>query len=139
MKVVLDASVAVKLVSPETGQAEAFDLLRKSSERIAPTLMMLEAANTLWKKVARGELLREQAKAGLEVIGDSITRFVDERRHAPQALDLAMAISHPVYDCVYLVVAEAENAIYVTADVKFANKLRSTRLSRLVQPLMHIS
>ena len=52
MKIVIDASVAVKLVAPEAGQEAAFTLIRSFDRRLAPQLLLLEVANTLWKKVS---------------------------------------------------------------------------------------
>lgn len=139
MKIVIDSSVAVKIAVPEIGQVEAHELLRTTSERIAPSVLMLEAANTIWKKVQRKELSTEQALAGLEVIEDSVTRFVEDRTHAHRALSLSLQLAHPVYDCAFLAVAELEDVPLVTAGVKLANKLKATPFGRLVRPLMQIS
>lgn len=138
MKLVIDSSVAVKFAIPEPGQREAHELLRSSAERIAPALLMLETANTLWKKVGRKELSEEQASVALDLVEDSISRFVDEKDYAHAALDLALQIAHPVYDCTYLAVAEMEEAPFVTADMKLVNKLNTTAYGRWVRPLTQI-
>ena len=78
MRVVVDSSVAVKLVVPENGQAAAFELLRAASERLAPKFLLVEVGNTLWKKIERGELSAVQAPTGLQIAEDAITRFVDD-------------------------------------------------------------
>lgn len=139
MKLVIDSSVAVKLVAPEDGQEEAYAMVRATTERIAPTLMLAEAANTFWKKVERGELTQAQAQAGMGVVEDVVTRFADEKSLMADALRMALEVSHPVYDCIYLALADRENCAFVTGDLRLIRKMRSTPYSRLVQPLVPIS
>lgn len=139
MKLVIDSSVAVKLVAPEDGQEEAYAMIRATSERVAPTLILAEAANTFWKKVGRGELSEAQAQAGVEVVADVVTRFVDEGALMPDALRMAIEISHPVYDCIYLVLAEREGCTLLTGDQRLVRKLRATPYSSLVRPLVPVS
>jgi predicted nucleic acid-binding protein len=43
---------------------------------------------------------------------------------APRALELALNLDHPVYDCFYLALAEAETAQMVTADRHLERRLR---------------
>jgi predicted nucleic acid-binding protein len=40
----------------------------------------------------------------------------------PRAMELARRIGHPVYDCVYLALAEREQATLVTADLQLVRK-----------------
>jgi predicted nucleic acid-binding protein len=57
---VIDASIAVKWVVEEDSTAEAL-VLRQKAKLIAPELLIAECANILWKKVQRGELLKNEA------------------------------------------------------------------------------
>ena len=57
---VIDASIAVKWVVEEEGTPEAL-ALRQKAKLIAPELLVAECANILWKKVQRGELLKDEA------------------------------------------------------------------------------
>ena len=45
---------------------------------------------------------------------------------APRAVAIAGQLDHPVYDCLYLALAEAEQAGLVTADLRFLGKVRTT-------------
>lgn len=60
MKVVIDASVALKWVVPEDG-SEAARALRRF-ELIAPNIWLAEVANALWRHVLRAELEQRQAE-----------------------------------------------------------------------------
>jgi predicted nucleic acid-binding protein len=42
-------------------------------------------------------------------------------------MDLARRLSHPVYDCVYLALAERERARFVTADQRLLRRAVSLR------------
>jgi predicted nucleic acid-binding protein len=40
---------------------------------------------------------------------------------SPRASKMSFQLDHPIYDCVYLALAERESAVFATADVKLAN------------------
>lgn len=135
MKLVLDASVAVKLVLPEEGQENAFAVLRQDAERIAPEFLLVEAGNTLWKKVSRGEVTPTQAAAGIHLISDSVARFVSDAELTSDALALAVELGHPLYDCLYVALAQREDATVITDDARLLRKLQTTRLADRARPL----
>jgi len=117
VSIVVDASVALKWVLDEPGKEAADALL--DEELIAPALWLLEAANALWKRAQRGEITAEQARARLaELFNAPVTATLIED-DLPAAADLADALGHPVYDCLYLAVALRENTYVVTADRRF--------------------
>jgi predicted nucleic acid-binding protein len=45
---------------------------------------------------------------------------------APRAVAIAGQLDHPVYDCFYLALAEAEQADLVTADMRLVGRVRAT-------------
>jgi predicted nucleic acid-binding protein len=127
MTVVVDASVAVKWVIPEVLSTEADALRDRAEHLLAPELLLPEAANALWKKLTRGELRAAEAAQALELLMGS---GLDLRPSAPllgRALDLARRLRHPVYDCVYLALAEREGATLVTADQRLLARLARRR------------
>ena len=44
-------------------------------------------------------------------------------------MDLARRLGHPVYDCVYLALAEREDAAFVTADQRLLRRLSTRKLN----------
>lgn len=126
---VIDTSIAVKWVVPENGSgiergtAAALDLL--SRVLTAPDCMFAEFANALFKKVRRGEIGKEQAKASVAILPELVTFFPTVPLVEP-ALKLALDIGHPVHDCIFLAGALQLELPLVTADVKFhANCMKS--------------
>ena len=119
---VIDASVAIKLVVPEQHSLQAVAL--QSSQRLAaPDILFSECANTLWKKVRRGELSETDAGEALEVLTDMDVQVVPCRELAQEALLLSLRLGHPAYDCLYLGLALRLETAVVTADERLLRKL----------------
>lgn len=117
MSVVIDASVALKWVLDETGQEAADALL--DEELVAPSLMLIEAANALWRRSRRGEISGEEARERLAELQGAPVTLVPIDYDLLAAADLANTLGHPVYDCLYLALALRENTHVVTADSRF--------------------
>ena len=132
MKVVVDASVALKWVVDEPGAAAAEALL--DEELLAPSLWLVEAANALWRRVQREELTRLEADERLgELLRAPVTTTPVEM-DATSALELANELQHPVYDCLYLAVAVRKDATFVTADRRcYAAFVRDARFSEMIR------
>lgn len=119
---VVDASIAIKWVVEEAGTAQAL-ALRTSARLIAPDLIVAECANILWKKTQRGELTSEEAELAARLLERSDIELMPTRGLLHAATRIAIALSHPAYDCVYLALALARQARFVTADDSLIRKL----------------
>lgn len=114
-RLVVDASVALKWLVAEGG-SDLAAALRPNSELIAPDLLLAEVANALWKKVRRREMEPEDADLAIQLLQRVNVDFRSSRPLVRPALALAREIDHPVYDCIYLALARAEQCALVTAD-----------------------
>ena len=126
MRLVVDASVAVKWLIAEDGSDAADRLLTDDDDLHAPRLMASEVANALWRKVRLGEIERGQAGALTATLSEMPVRWGADEAVCADAVHLAVALDRPVYDCVYLALAHRLDARLVTADERFANALAST-------------
>ena len=126
MRLVVDASVAVKWLVDEEYSDDADGLLDGSHELFAPRLMASEVGNALWRKARMGEIKRSQAGVLAAVIPEMAVRWTSDEVTCPDAVRLSLALDHPVYDCVYLALAHRIGATLVTADARFANALAPT-------------
>jgi|SRR5215467_10346947 len=115
--IVVDASVAVKWVLPEPDSGLAV-ALRRMDALIAPSLVIAEIGNALWKTVLRGDVDKSDAFGALQVAVGHFERIVSIDQLAARALELAVDLRHPIYDCVYLALAERERSPIVSADAK---------------------
>lgn len=121
---VIDASVAMKCVfdEPCSDQARSLVLHERLS---APAFIDVEAANTVRSRTARRELDADEALRTLAVFGLLPIRRTPDEKLLASALRLGVALSHPVYDCLYLALALDTGVDVVTADKRFAGAMRA--------------
>ncbi len=126
MRLVVDASVAVKWFVEEEGSDAADRLLDGSHDLFAPRLLASEVGNALWRKVHRGEIERSRAGALAAAIPDMAVSWASDEGISSDAVRLSLALDRPVYDCLYLALAYRISATLVTADARFVNALAGT-------------
>ncbi len=120
---VIDASVAVKWVVAEEGTDQAVSLLSGRSLS-APDLLVAECANILWKKVRLSELTAQEAMLAARLLQQAEIELHPMRALLERGTELAIALDHPAYDCLYLALALANDWRFVTADIRFLGKVR---------------
>lgn len=134
---VVDASLAIKWVVEEEGTAEALTVLG-NARLSAPSLLIAECANILWKKVRRSELSGEEAMICARVLEQAEVELLPTQHLLGSATALAVELDHPAYDCLYLALASERNWQFVTADGHFKRKVLerlSERFSDMVLSL----
>jgi predicted nucleic acid-binding protein len=131
--VVIDASVALQWVLPESGSEAAGNL--RSEELIAPAFWLVEAASALWRRCRRGEMSSDQASARLSELLNAPVTSLPIEPYVDPALRLAVALGHPVYDCLYLAVAVQHRTHVITADRRFAALANSGEMKSRVRLL----
>ena len=119
MTIVVDASVAVKWVLRESG-SDAADALLDDDSLIAPAIWLAEAGNALWRRTRMAEITAVEAHERLTELQKAPVASLAIGPHLDRALDLAISLNHPIYDCLYLAVALHQDAHVVTADRRFA-------------------
>ena len=132
---VVDASVVVKWFVNEEGSDSA-KLLRDGPHQLfAPQLMALEVGNVLRNKTRRGELRSLEAEAFASNIPALALNWTEDGDLVVDAVRLALALDHPVYDCVYLALAQRLGATVVTSDRRFVNAVAHTEHGGIVTTL----
>ncbi|MDK2817643.1 MAG: hypothetical protein PWR22_2272 [Moorella sp. (in: firmicutes)] len=137
---VVDASVAVKWYIPEPHWEAAVELLERAGKgecRLwAPELIFAEIGNVLWKKCTRGEIDTEDARRILAAITQKFPARVAEMQPLiPAAFEIANGYRRSLYDSLYIALAVAKNAVFITVDKKLANALLPTSLGPYVRLL----
>ena len=131
--IVIDASIALKWVIPEVDSDAALAL--RSGRVSAPDLLVAECANALWKKVRRSELTAQEASLAARLLRRADIELEPMRDLIEPATQLAVALDHPAYDCLYLALAQASESEFVTADQAFCRKVRAAGLPVRATPL----
>ena len=120
---VCDTSIVVKLLIWESG-SEFAEAVAKNHQLTAPDLVLAEASNVIWSKTASSVITRRDAG---ELIDRLLTMPLDLRPVRPlltRALTIATEMNHPIYDCIYLALAEHLDIPFLTADNRFLNAAR---------------
>jgi predicted nucleic acid-binding protein len=126
---VVDASVVVDLVAPDVGtDTPARALFGKwAGERIqpaAPGLLWLETANALLTGVRRGRWSGADADAAFARLEHIPLRRADSAPDQARAFDLARRYDNwPVYDMLYVALAERLGMELVTADQRLVARV----------------
>ena len=129
MPVVVDASLAVKVVVPEqfSDRAKALVLYweMQGVELVAPAFMALEFASAIRKKIHEGLLTSEDAKRLMLELYQSGIGFRPSRPLHSQAIDLAVELNQRLtYDSHYLALAVSLDCDFWTADEPFYRAAR---------------
>jgi len=135
MRLVVDASVAVKWLVAEGDSDIAREMAAREEDLHAPRLMASEIANALWRKARLGEIGRGDAGVMLASVPGMPVRWGGDEMICADAVRLALALDRPVYDCVYLALAHRIGGIVVTADLRFVNALAPTEHGEAIMAL----
>lgn len=118
---VFDASVAVKWFVADDLLAAPALAARGEFEPAAPSLIQIEVANALWKYLRAGRVDLDDVIESVEVLGKIMVLYPDDDLLAP-AQRLAAQLTHSVYDCLYLSLAQRLSCPLVTADRRLAER-----------------
>lgn len=116
MSLIVDASVAVKWYLPEDDSPEAERILFVGDTLVAPELVLAEVGNAVWKRILKNEVAGEEATQIIDRAASAFGLLVPLLEIAHAAMDLSVALKHPIYDCFYLALAAREGSPLVTAD-----------------------
>lgn len=132
MTLVVDTSVVIKWLVDEGDNAAAIPYL--GTELIAPELVLIEVGSVAWKKWRKGEMSIEQ----VEMVTAFVLSFVATlpvRPFAEPALQIALALNHPVYDCYFLATAQHLETKVLTFDARLARACSGTQFEQYVHYL----
>lgn len=135
MRLVVDASVAVKWLVDEDDSLLARRLLDGSHEISAPRLMATEVGNALRRKTLQGDVERKRTEELAEAIPLMVASWILDELLTSDALRLALTLNTTVPDCLYLALSRFIGATLVTADRRFVNAASNTEYQDSVTAL----
>lgn len=124
MRLVLDASVAIKAYVSEPDTALAIDWLGQVTSVLVPDMFFVEVGQALLRHHREHRLEYADVKAALAELALVAEVPLTGAALLPRALDLAQTLSHGLHDCMYLSLAERCACPVLTADAKLTNKVR---------------
>jgi predicted nucleic acid-binding protein len=135
MALVIDASVAVRWLFELPGAAHADAILQSGEPLIAPDLVFSEIANAAWKMVAFGSLPPAAATQSVLESNGFFHEIIPSLEVKDRALAIAFELRHPVYNCLYLALAEQRECRMVTADERLLARCAGTPFAKQIRPL----
>ena len=135
---VVDASVVIDWVAPGVSATapavKFFDRLARASLEIAgPRLLLEEVSNALLSGVRRRRWSGAAADASHGLLLSLPVRLADDHRDLDRAWELARRYdNHPIYDMIYVALAERKATAFVTADEALRRRL--TNVDWIVGP-----
>jgi predicted nucleic acid-binding protein len=126
-KVVLDASIIVKLFTKEPKSEKASKILdsylKGELTVSAPTLVIWEVLNAL--KYYEGFPRAEIGRVGVALISYGFNLVEANEELVKTTVDFALKFDLTIYDACYLALAKLSNCELITADEKFFEKIKT--------------
>ena len=122
---VVDASVAFGWFVESPGSEQAVRLLNQApqAQLLAPDLVLVELLNAGWKAWRAGAITEEQFEGMAELAPGLFAELVPATPLLRKAQHWSRRLDHPVYDCLYLALAEARNGSVITKDQRLLRRL----------------
>lgn len=138
MRYVIDASVLLKTVLPESGSDVAAELLRRHRDNaislVAPDHILIECASAIWKHVVFvRDVTEDEAGRALSLLRNSGVLYYPAADFCHTALHHAVERRHSVYDSLYVALASDLNCGVITADERLRRKFGSPPVFTLEQ------
>lgn len=129
---IVDSNIVAKWLLPEPDSDRARTLIDPQLYLRAPDLLLPELANVLWKGARRGDLTTSDSNELLNRFVhhhvDVTVRLLPSKLVIKQALQIATAEGHSVYDCIYLALAVQARCVLITADDGLVKAIQSDLL-----------
>ncbi len=134
MKIVLDVSAAISIATAAPGKEWVRKALIEAEEILVPDLYLAEATNAAWKffhiEGASLQQIQQLAKRSMD-LPDHISPATDLWQ---DALVLAHQLDHPVYDCLYLTLAQQHEAHLLTLDKRLRRLAKKVGITLIPDP-----
>ena len=127
---VLDASVVVDCIAPDVPVASPAlrtlaRLSTEGAELIGPRLLLSECTNALLTGVRKRRWSGAAADQAYGLLVGLPFKLADDALHLDRAWELSRRYdNHPVYDMIYVAVAEAAGVALITADEPLRARLQ---------------
>lgn len=133
---IIDANVAVYWAVPGTHVERVVSVIRQGN-LAAPGIIMAESANALVNHARAGTIFRMQVAPMISMIREAIDTLAFDADLVPDALEIALAHSHKIYDCLYLALALQRREPLATADRRLATLAEKLSIeTELIEPAL---
>lgn len=135
MTLIVDANVAVKWFVEEERHIHAKNVLNATERMIAPDWIIPEVAHAIFRKFQDRQVTQQQINEALKILPRYFDDLITSASLVDKALNIAIEINHPIYDCIYLASAEQTLGLLITDDKNLIKSTLGTRYKVFVQSL----
>ena len=132
MTVVVDASVAIRWSVRMDRSDRADELMISGETLIAPDLIIAEITNVVWKLITFEHRDAALTSFAVHEAEKAFDELIPSSELKDSALEIALALEHPAYDCFYLALAEQRRCKLVTADQRLHRRCAETSFAKIV-------
>lgn len=126
--IVVDASIAVKWFLHEADSDKALKLIENHQDFIAPDLIQIEVAAAFTKAARIGTIEPAYAldlcRAWYQALAEGAVKCLSVEGDFLEATRLSVEYTHPLQDCLYIVLAKRLAIPLVSADKKLITKAK---------------
>jgi len=117
--IVVDTNVIISLVIEEN---VINDELLKNQMLIAPSFLKLETLNILRKYHFLNHIQKPNIDSYFEEVLNLIDEFVQDDLLLQSANKISFSLNHPIYECLFLALAQKRNAAFASFDKRLLAK-----------------
>lgn len=128
MRLVLDASVAIKLYVDEVDSAAALAWVDGRPGLAAPDIFLVETVQALLRHRREGRLLPHVLAGAVLELRRNVDVPIGSDSLIEQGLRLAEMLQHRLHDCMYLALADRLACPVPTAEARLVRKVAAARL-----------
>lgn len=129
MRLVLDASIAIKLYVDEIDSPAALSWVERHTDFFAPDIFTVEVAQALLRHYREDRLDWSDLAAAVLELRAKVQVPFGSGELIERALQLAEVLQHRLHDCMYLALADRLQCPLLTADERLAGKAAAAKLS----------
>jgi predicted nucleic acid-binding protein len=116
MSVIFDGCIVIKWFFDEEMSSKARSLGRSTDKTIAPSLILPEVSNAVWKRLSKSIVSTQEAQEICDTLPELFRELVRIEELQKRASEIMVALVHPIYDCIYLALAEREKLPLISVD-----------------------
>lgn len=129
---IVDASVAVKWLLPETGDASAARVIKERQPLFAPAIINLEVTAAILRRYREKELSEASGRRLCDhwggILEQGLVELIPIADLFDLARDFAFQLRHPLADCFYLAAGKTLGMPVITADRRLHEKGKTIKV-----------
>ena len=124
MRLILDASIAIKFYVPEASSERALEWLTREVDFAVPDIFLVEVSQALLRHCRERRMTREDLDIAVRDLDHVVDVPFGSGDLIIRALAIAHDLDHRLHDCMYLALADRMDCALLTADERLVRKVR---------------